>query len=43
MRSARNKYAYFAHEIHAAMAGAGTRDDDFIRLIVSKSEVNSIS
>jgi hypothetical protein len=39
VRAARNKYAYFAHELHAAMAGLGTRDDDLIRLLVSKSEV----
>jgi hypothetical protein len=39
VRAARNKYAYFAHELHAAMVGLGTRDDDLIRLLVSKAEV----
>lgn len=43
-QAARNKPAYFARELHEAMAGVGTKENDLIRLLVSRSEsdMNSI-
>lgn len=38
-KAAINKSAYFAEDLHHAMAGAGTKDEDLIRLLVSRSEV----
>ena len=42
VESAKNKSAYFARELHEAMAGLGTKDDDLIRLLVTRSEVNKL-
>lgn len=39
-QSAINKSAYFAMELHEAMTGAGTKDEDLIRLLVSRSETD---
>ena len=38
MKSSLNRPAYFAERIRDAMSGAGTRDSDLIRLIVSRAE-----
>lgn len=40
VRVAKNRAAYYAHELYESMVGAGTRDNDLIRLLVSKSEDN---
>jgi annexin A7/11 len=40
VESAKNKSAYYARELHESMAGMGTKDDDLIRLLVTRSEVN---
>ena len=42
VKSAKSKPAYYAEMLHDAMAGLGTHDEDLIRLIVSRSEVNFI-
>ena len=42
VKSARNKPAYFAEQIHNAMKGLGTKDDDLIRLLVSRAEVKRL-
>ena len=34
----RNRPAYFAQLLHASMKGLGTRDNDLIRLVVSRAE-----
>ncbi len=34
-----NKSAYYARQLNDAMAGIGTKDDDLIRLLVTRSEV----
>ena len=39
VKSARNKAAYFAEQFNNAMKGAGTKDDDLIRLLVCRAEV----
>lgn len=38
--SAQNKPKYFAERIHSAMKGAGTEDDDLIRLIITRSDID---
>ena len=38
MKSSLNRPAYFAERIRDTMSGAGTRDSDLIRLVVSRSE-----
>ena len=38
-QSAKNKSVYYAIQLHEAMAGMGTKDDDLIRLLVTRSEV----
>lgn len=40
VRSMENRPAFFAKCIHESMSGAGTRDRDLIRLIVTRSEVD---
>lgn len=40
VKCARNKPAYFAEQLHEAMKGLGTKDDDLIRLIVSRAEID---
>jgi len=37
-RSAISKSAYYARQVHAAMEGMGTKDEDLIRLLVTRSE-----
>jgi hypothetical protein len=39
VKCVKNKYAYYAEELHEAMSGAGTKDNDLIRLLVTISEV----
>lgn len=39
-KAAKNKSAYFAELLHEAMAGVGTKDEDLVRLLASKSEFN---
>lgn len=41
VKSARNRPAYYAEELYKAMKGLGTNDETLIRLLVSRSEVNS--
>ncbi|CAF0932991.1 unnamed protein product [Brachionus calyciflorus] len=40
IKSARNKPAYFAELLKNTMDGIGTRDEDLIRILVSRSEVD---
>jgi hypothetical protein len=40
VKCARNKPAYFAEQLHDAMKGLGTKDDDLIRLLVCRAEVD---
>ncbi|KIH53010.1 Annexin [Ancylostoma duodenale] len=36
----RNRAAYFAKQLYESMKGFGTRDQDLIRLVVSRSEID---
>jgi len=38
LKSSLNRPAYFAERMHSTMKGAGTRDSDLIRLVVSRAE-----
>ncbi len=38
-KAVNNKPKYYAEQLHEAMAGAGTKDEDLIRLLVCVSEV----
>lgn len=40
MKAARNKPKYYAEQLYESMKGAGTRDDDLIRLLVTRAEVD---
>lgn len=40
IKAARNKSAYYAEQLNNAMKGLGTKDDDLIRLLVSRAEVD---
>lgn len=40
VKSIRNKPAYFAELMHNSMKGLGTKDDDLVRLLVSRAEVD---
>ncbi len=39
VKSARSKSSYFAQQIHKAISGLGTKDEDLIRLLATKLEV----
>lgn len=36
----KNRPAYFAEQIHETMKGMGTKEEDLIRLLISRSEVS---
>ena len=38
----KNKTVYYAKQLHEAMAGIGTKEDDLTRLLVTRLEVKSI-
>lgn len=40
VKTIRNKQAFYAEMLHEAMKGLGTKDDDLIRLIVSRHEID---
>ncbi|CAI5446603.1 unnamed protein product [Caenorhabditis angaria] len=40
VRAASDKQKFFAQQLHASMKGLGTRDNDLIRVLVSRSEVD---
>jgi len=40
VKTIRNKAGFYAEMMHEAMKGLGTKDDDLIRLIVSRHEVD---
>ncbi|XP_076435473.1 annexin A7-like [Babylonia areolata] len=40
VRVARSMPGYFAHRLHASMVGAGTKDKDLIRAVVTRSEID---
>ncbi|CAO4371691.1 hypothetical protein L5515_005417 [Caenorhabditis briggsae] len=40
VRAASDKQKFFAQQLHASMKGLGTRDNDLIRVIVTRSEVD---
>lgn len=42
VRCAQNKPAYFAKALHDCMAGAGTRDDDLCRIIITRCEIDMV-
>jgi annexin A7/11 len=37
-----SKYGFFAHKLHSSMAGAGTKDDALIRVVVTRCEVDMV-
>lgn len=39
-KSLQNRPAFFAELLHSALIGSGTKDDDLVRLVVSRSEVD---
>lgn len=41
VKSVRNKSAYYAEEIHEAMKGMGTKDNNLIRLLIMRAEVKN--
>ena len=40
VRAAGDKQKFFAQQLHASMKGLGTRDNDLIRVLVTRSEVD---
>jgi len=42
VRCADNKPAYFAHLLHDCMAGAGTKDDDLVRIVITRCEIDMV-
>ena len=39
-KSVKNRPAYFAEQLNEAMRGVGTKDQDLVRLIISRSELD---